>query len=277
MELHPITEDSYSVYQNCMHINSVFNSVVTAVVIFIILRKTPDSMKTYKWFLINAATCCFALDIFITLFFLPVTTLPWILGGCATGLLKPLGPMATVIGWVSLSQLLGMCGLSLNFTMLYRLAAIYNKTHLLKNKPVLILLAFIQIFFTTPTIILVLFIHPPEESSLHYVKESHPNLFDFYSTHSCSLITIEMPPFMPYIYLAIGSILVTVLMMVTQMTLMLSGLRKMKNKMSERTYRMHKQLTSALFIQTRDAQLSGLPTWAIVGIEPGLADWKAEA
>ncbi|KAI1708193.1 hypothetical protein Ddc_14455 [Ditylenchus destructor] len=30
-------------------------------------------------------------------------------------------------------------------------------------------------------------------------------------------------------------------------------------------------------VQTRDAQLSGLPTWAIAGIKPGLAGWKAEA
>ncbi|KAI1711856.1 serpentine type 7TM GPCR chemoreceptor srh domain-containing protein [Ditylenchus destructor] len=241
--------DNFSVYTTCMHLNSVFNTVVTVVVVFIMLRKTPESMKTYKWYLINAAVCCFALDIFITLFFVPVTVLPWILGGCATGLLKPLGPMATVIGWVSLSQLLGMCGFSLNFTLLYRLAAVYNKAHLLKKKTVLILMAFIQIFYTTPTIILVLLIHPPEDKSLKYVKENHPNLFDFYSTHSCSLITIEVPPLMPYIYLAIGSILLTLLITMTEMTLILSGLRKMKNKMSERSYRMHKQLTTAIFIQ----------------------------
>ncbi|KAI1700650.1 serpentine type 7TM GPCR chemoreceptor srh domain-containing protein [Ditylenchus destructor] len=249
MELHPITEDSYSVYTNIMHINSVFNSVVTVTVIFIMLRKTPESMKTYKWYLINAVICCFALDIFVTLFFVPVTVLPWLLGGCATGLLKPLGPMATVIGWVLLSQLLGMCGTSLNFTLLYRLAAIYNRAHILQKKSVLILLAFIQIFYTTPTIIVVLLIHPPEDNSLKYVKENHPNLFDFYSTHSCSLITIEVPPLMPYIYLAIGSILFILLMAAMEIALIFYGLRKMRHKMSERSYRMHKQLTTALFIQ----------------------------
>ncbi|KAI1703390.1 homeobox domain-containing protein [Ditylenchus destructor] len=39
----------------------------------------------------------------------------------------------------------------------------------------------------------------------------------------------------------------------------------------------HLRRPTAHTVQTRDAQLSGLPTWAIVGIEPGLADWKAEA
>ncbi|KAI1704108.1 hypothetical protein DdX_14471 [Ditylenchus destructor] len=36
----------------------------------------------------------------------------------------------------------------------------------------------------------------------------------------------------------------------------------------------HLRRPTAHTVQTRDAQLSGLPTWAIVGIEPGLADWK---
>lgn len=46
------TED-YGLYVVGMHINSAVNTVVTAVVLFLLAKHTPPSMKTYKWYLVN--------------------------------------------------------------------------------------------------------------------------------------------------------------------------------------------------------------------------------
>ncbi|KAI1714452.1 serpentine type 7TM GPCR chemoreceptor srh domain-containing protein [Ditylenchus destructor] len=138
------TED-YGLYVVGMHINSAVNTVVTAV-------------------------SCFALDFFMDLFFIPVTVQP-ILGGCSLGLLKPIGYMATVINWQLFGLFLGMSGMSLLYAMMYRAASVYNKAHILTKKPVIILMAFVQIFYSSPSIILVLSVYPGNEKSIEYIRQ----------------------------------------------------------------------------------------------------------
>lgn len=40
-------------YKTLMHFNSASNTVLLALVLWLLLRKTPDSMKAYRWYLMN--------------------------------------------------------------------------------------------------------------------------------------------------------------------------------------------------------------------------------
>ncbi|KAI1716622.1 serpentine type 7TM GPCR chemoreceptor srh domain-containing protein [Ditylenchus destructor] len=241
------TED-YGVYVVCMHINSAVNTVVTAVVLLLLAKHTPPSMKTYKWYLVNVTVSCFALDFFMDLFFIPVTVQP-ILGGCSLGLLRPIGYMATVINWQLFGLFLGMSGISLLYAMMYRAASVYNKAHILAKKPVIILMAFVQIFYSSPSIILVLSVYPGNEKSIEYIRENYPKALDFFQTHSCSLMSIGIAPLIPYICVALILILTTVTVDTFFVMIVRHGLRKIRNQVTDKTYRMQRQLAMSLLIQ----------------------------
>lgn len=40
-------------YKTLMHFNSVSNTIMLAIVLWLLLKKTPDPMKTYRWYLVN--------------------------------------------------------------------------------------------------------------------------------------------------------------------------------------------------------------------------------
>lgn len=49
-----------SLYRWVMHFNSTLNTVATGVAIWLIVWKSPDSMRVYKWYLLNLTVilCC---------------------------------------------------------------------------------------------------------------------------------------------------------------------------------------------------------------------------
>ncbi|KAH7716794.1 hypothetical protein AAVH_15814 [Aphelenchoides avenae] len=40
-------------YKAFMHFNAISNTVMFVVVVWLLLTKTPDSMRTYRWYLLN--------------------------------------------------------------------------------------------------------------------------------------------------------------------------------------------------------------------------------
>jgi len=49
-----------SLYQQIMHFNSTLNTIATAVAVWLIVCQSPDSMRVYKWYLLNlTVTHCY--------------------------------------------------------------------------------------------------------------------------------------------------------------------------------------------------------------------------
>uniref|UniRef100_A0A915EJ89 Uncharacterized protein n=1 Tax=Ditylenchus dipsaci TaxID=166011 RepID=A0A915EJ89_9BILA len=114
-------------------------------------------MKIYKWFLLNLSICCYALDIFVTVLFLPIEIYP-ILGGCAVGLFRPMGYMAPVVSWIIYTVLVQMSALSILYAVLFRLASVYGKADIFRNKSIVMLLVLVELLFVTPLIIVSLYL-----------------------------------------------------------------------------------------------------------------------
>ncbi|KAI1695604.1 serpentine type 7TM GPCR chemoreceptor srh domain-containing protein [Ditylenchus destructor] len=139
-------------------------------VLLLISLHTPPAMAAYKWYLINLALTCYAMDLFTGLFFIPINILP-IYGGCTLGLLKPLNSSATYIGWGVLNMLLGVTGAATVYAMLYRTMSVYNKEYLLKRKPIVLVMVVVELTYAWPAVITADLVHPGDEESVKFIKE----------------------------------------------------------------------------------------------------------
>lgn len=64
-----------------------------------------------------------------------------------------------------------MTGTSLQYAFLYRIAALYNKIHVLHSWPALTIMSLLQLLYTVPCVSITLATHKPEEELLLYVKQ----------------------------------------------------------------------------------------------------------
>ncbi|KAI1706714.1 serpentine type 7TM GPCR chemoreceptor srh domain-containing protein [Ditylenchus destructor] len=209
---------------------------------------TPTSMKIYKWFLLNISICSYLLDIFLTIIFIPLPIFP-VLGGCALGIISPLRSFAPYLAWFIYTQLLSMCGISIMFALLFRLAAIYGRTELFEKKSVMLGLVAFQVFYPLPLVYAVRWVHPNENEASLLVKRDHPYAYAFYSTHSCTLLAIDVAHLLPYFYLALALMTVIMLIYFVSIGFIARGLKRMKSVRSEKTYQMHKTLSVSLLFQ----------------------------
>ncbi|KAI1710026.1 serpentine type 7TM GPCR chemoreceptor srh domain-containing protein [Ditylenchus destructor] len=90
--------NDYGLYVWFMRLNAILDTLISILVIYLIFKHTPKAMKVYKWFLLNLSLCCYLLDAHLTITFLPIPIFP-VFGGCALGLMRPLGYMAPVVAW----------------------------------------------------------------------------------------------------------------------------------------------------------------------------------
>ncbi|KAI1693305.1 serpentine type 7TM GPCR chemoreceptor srh domain-containing protein [Ditylenchus destructor] len=243
-----ISEESYGLYVNFMHVNSVMNTIMMALVLFLIICHTPTKMATYKWYLMNMALSCYALDLFNDLFFLPVTIFP-IIGACTFGLLKPFNTNATVIGWSLMQYFLGWCAASQTYAVIYRTGSVYDKLHVLKRKASIFLFLSIQLSYSMPAVVATLLTFPGHEKSVEFIKENYPQMLDFFLTHSCTILGTEVSKIIPYIITVMTLICGVVIVNMVAMTMAIRGLRAARGKMTQKTYRMHAQLTLSVVLQ----------------------------
>ncbi|KAI1694390.1 serpentine type 7TM GPCR chemoreceptor srh domain-containing protein [Ditylenchus destructor] len=240
-----ISEESYGLYVNFMRVNCVINTIMMALILFLIICHTPTKMATYKWYLMNMALSCYALDLFNDLFFLPVTIFP-IIGACTLGLLKPFNTYATSF----MQYFLGFCAASQTYAVIYRTASVYDKLHVLGRKSSIFLLLFIQLSYSIPAVIATLLTFPGHEKSVDYIKENYPLMLDFFLTHSCTILGTEVSKIIPYIVTALTLIWGVVMANMVAVTMAIRGLRAARGKMTQKTYRMHRQLTLSVVLQT---------------------------
>lgn len=73
-------------YYPLLYTISLLNAMVTALSVWVIVRHSPPSMAVYRWFLLNVALSCFALDTFVTVVVDPIPLLP-LIAICTNGFL----------------------------------------------------------------------------------------------------------------------------------------------------------------------------------------------
>lgn len=95
-------------YSPLMYTITVMNTLVTIVTVWVIIRHSPPSMATYKWFLLNIAIVCYVFDTFMTVIADPVPLFPAI-GACVTGWIARDYRVSGVVCTVSqpLTQMIG--------------------------------------------------------------------------------------------------------------------------------------------------------------------------
>lgn len=79
--------------------------------------------------------------------------------------------------------------------------------------------------------------------------QNYPEIADFYAANACSIITKDMPTFLPYIGMAF--VLLTVLTATAFVIyfILIRRLSTVKRHVSKRTFEMHRSLTKALILQ----------------------------
>ncbi|KAH7724306.1 7TM GPCR protein [Aphelenchoides avenae] len=242
-------------YTTLMHFNTVSNSVMLATALWVLLKKTPDSMTTYRWYLVNLSISCYVLDILLTLLFLPIGLLP-LPGGCALGIMALLGPLGAVICWAVHNWLLGMTGVAVQLAFTYRLAALHGKVHLIHRPAVIFSFVLVQATYALPCSVIALIIHQGEDVNSLFILQNHTEIVDYYTTHACSLFAFNVSSWKPYLFAAFAEILLIFLAACLVIGALMRGLAKVKTSISKKTYEMHRALIRALLLQVRKCVVS---------------------
>ncbi|KAI1694367.1 serpentine type 7TM GPCR chemoreceptor srh domain-containing protein [Ditylenchus destructor] len=244
-----INDSSYEWFVLCMHINIVPNTLMTFVVVYFIFKHTPQSMKVYKWFLLNVALCSYFLDFTLNVLLILISLFP-IIGGCALGILKFLGPASAIIGWVLYTMFTGMCGISILYALLFRLAAVYSRLEQFTRMKIVIGMMLIEVSIPVIPSLIATWIWPGDRESLDMVRKDYPKMVNFYTTHSCIMFARNLHDLGIYFYSCFFLLAAVTLMYGLALLLILYGLNRIKTEKSARTYKMHRSLITALIIQT---------------------------
>ena len=73
-----------------LHINATVTIILDVFVAYLVLYKSPKSMGTYRYYLLNIIISALLLDLHLAFIFVPVPLFPAI-GMCSEGLTKGLG------------------------------------------------------------------------------------------------------------------------------------------------------------------------------------------
>ncbi|KAI1692513.1 serpentine type 7TM GPCR chemoreceptor sri domain-containing protein [Ditylenchus destructor] len=146
------------------------------------------------------------------------------------------------------NQLLGMCGVSIMASSVYRLAALHNATDAMTSRKIIFITILAHIFYTAPCITVYLTAVRSEEEQLDYMKSTHPKLLPFWNTHTCAIFT-SLSDLMRYALVAIAQICLAAAATLTIVWYCFRKMKRTKGIISSKTYRLHKMLTISLLLQ----------------------------
>ncbi|KAI1700906.1 serpentine type 7TM GPCR chemoreceptor srh domain-containing protein [Ditylenchus destructor] len=146
------------------------------------------------------------------------------------------------------NQLLGMCGMSMIVSSVYRFAALYNATDAMTSRKTIFITVLAHIFYTVPSITVYFIAVHSEEEMLDYMKNSHPNLLSFWNTHQCAIF-ISLSDLMLYALVAIAQICLVAAAVLTIVWYCFREMKRTKSVISSKTYRLHKMLSISLLLQ----------------------------
>ena len=88
--------------------------------------------------------------------------------------------------------------------------------------------------------------------------QNFPELSGFYESHHCTLLTEDIPSFLPYFKIVIFTIMVVTVVNISVFVAIFYGMHRMRSQMSVRTYRMHKQLIISISLQVECSKICSL-------------------
>uniref|UniRef100_A0A915EKZ1 Uncharacterized protein n=1 Tax=Ditylenchus dipsaci TaxID=166011 RepID=A0A915EKZ1_9BILA len=82
-----------------------------------------------------------------------------------------MGYMAPVVSWIIYTVLYKCLPYLFYMLCLFRLASVYGKADIFRNKSIVMLLVLVELLFVTPLIIVSLCWYPPEGDSREYMQK----------------------------------------------------------------------------------------------------------
>ncbi|KAE9556274.1 hypothetical protein FO519_000457 [Halicephalobus sp. NKZ332] len=246
-----ITFDKFgdSLYFIIMHCNSLLSLTSTLFAIFLIFKKSPREIGEYKYYLFNITCCSFLFDVYMTFVYSPVTLFPAMVM-CAKGVLEPLGWMGGVAGFYLFLTFFGTCSMSVITAFIYRLFILKNQQQLMKSCKWFLFLVFIHLFYFSPTLIVYSFSIVDRAAIDGAIIKRYPNIKPYYINKSCTATAFETSPFAFYfMFLCCIQFGLTVPIAAFLISKCFKTLKDQKIFMTEKTFRLHKQLILSLIFQ----------------------------
>ncbi|KAI1709758.1 serpentine type 7TM GPCR chemoreceptor srh domain-containing protein [Ditylenchus destructor] len=239
-----MTFDRYDdpLYYKIIQFNFAVATASTFIAFFFILFRSPSAIGRYKWFLLNISAASFAFDLWLTFIYVPQPLFPALVM-CTKGLLEPFGNyFGGVLGFMSVT-----------WAFVYRFLILINKEHLIYSISGVICMAFSQIFYETPTIVLYsLAAHLPYDFdyTLEAVYAKFPHVRQYMEGHSCAASSFDASPFTKF-FLFVGMCQFATTTFINLWLLHAASrcLKNVRTTMSERTAKMHRQLLKSLIFQ----------------------------
>ncbi|KAH7698356.1 7TM GPCR protein, partial [Aphelenchoides avenae] len=244
-----LTSDDYisvSGFQARMHINTGMSIAANALVIYLILRHSTESMRSYRWCLLDMNMCYLLFDLHMTVVYEPLPIYK-ILGMCSVGLGRVLPAFSgTVLQVVITTLLIGFCIGAIFTAFLFRLLAVFNRMSLIKNPFVILSLVLIHLLATAP--VAYGFLEPylnGDMTVLTLTLESSPHQS---AEYPCFVGNREhVPMFLGFAM--IGEVVLWMPLLFAVPTITFRRLKKEQSRMTARAYRVQKKLLVSLIVQ----------------------------
>uniref|UniRef100_A0A1I8A9W8 G_PROTEIN_RECEP_F1_2 domain-containing protein n=1 Tax=Steinernema glaseri TaxID=37863 RepID=A0A1I8A9W8_9BILA len=244
-------ESGFNVYRYLINANVVTSFPLNILVAYLILRKSPKHMKTYKYILLNITGWVFLDDVVMEVIYLPLPLLE-VFGIYCGGVAKRFSPTVGYFSMVVAFFLVAQYLISLFFAFFYRYNALKSDRAVfgteLKNWHYCAGIAVCMVVLPSLWAAAVASTYMPQDAFRKYVNETRPDLLP---------VLDELPVFglnKSMFIVATIVIFVWTLLWATCIGLCVYGTVRQMNMqkltMSKHTYRQHMQLMKALAVQT---------------------------
>ncbi|KAH7720953.1 7TM GPCR protein, partial [Aphelenchoides avenae] len=236
-------------YFRVFHFTSVLSFLSAVVAFYFILTKSPSSIGSYKWYLLNISISALVYDIHMALVYAPQPLFPALVM-CAKGLVHTFNwSFGNTLSFYLMPIFLGSVSLSIMWGLVYRYAVLTGRDRQLHSKLGLTIMALLQVSYTAPSLVVHILSARNTEGIRSVVLKNYPLIQPYFEPQSCTAISFEASPlalaFIVLLSLQYAAITPTAL---TLMVLSFTALKRQKN-MSRKTLRMHRQLLISLIFQ----------------------------
>uniref|UniRef100_A0A914YV90 Uncharacterized protein n=1 Tax=Panagrolaimus superbus TaxID=310955 RepID=A0A914YV90_9BILA len=169
---------------------------------------------------------------------------------CPQGILKTTNVAITHVCFWIFATLFGCSSMAVCGAFIYRFAALTDRLKKFLSKKYIALFAFIHIAYQLPTIILHDFAHVDRSIIDNAILTQWPNIRKYYDD-GCSSIHFYTTPFATLFMICLTlSFLLTVPLIVVLLVKSFTSLNHQKQYMSQKTYKIHRQLLISIVFQT---------------------------
>ncbi|KAH7711695.1 Protein SRI-19 a, partial [Aphelenchoides avenae] len=215
--------------------------------------------------------CSWSFDIFTAVMLGPYSLLP-IAGYCTIGLLRFTGHFwGGIIGFCVMLWFLGLCGASVLTAAVYRLAAIHNwQYRLLNTKGIVVIIAF-HLFIAGPVLFVAAFvvagISGQQEKLMTSIVKAYPGVRAMVASEICVFSPLEANTAMTVAAIvALLTLAFVILFGGGTFAFTIVALWQRRKTMSQRSFRLHRQLVQSLALQFAIPGLTLLLPFCVVAV-----------